>query len=153
MIKRYNQFIKNKTNEDINEEDFMSGTSFEETETDLSNRDLENEVDDFQESEMDNTINNELEEEEEAGDFYNKKIKELAKMLNVEAEDRKVEFEGKEIIFPSETEMYHVDKKKFKTAKEVVDYLNSMNKNKIPKFEEELELQESKSYKNRFRKK
>jgi hypothetical protein len=153
MIKRYNQFIKNKTNEDLNEEDFMNGTPFEETETGLSNRNLENEVDDFEESEMDNTINNELEEEEEAGDFYNKKLKELANMLNVEVEDGKVEFEGKEIIFPSETEMYHVDKKKFKTAKEVVDYLNSMNKNKIPKFEEELELQESKSYKNRFRKK
>lgn len=40
-------------------------------------------------------------------------------------ENRTVHFEDKEIIFPSETDTYHIDSKQFKTPEEVVDYLKS----------------------------
>jgi hypothetical protein len=79
--------------------------------------------------------------------------------LGVEVEDGKIMYNGKKIIFPSETEMYHVDNKKFKTSQEVISYLEGgsveggsihrpqLPKNEIPQEEMELELQESKSYK------
>lgn len=111
MIKRYNQFVNGRINENI-----------EEVEADLDT-DLEQDLD----QELDNLptedIDIEEEEEEEAGDIYTKKLQEVAELLGAQVEGGKVNFEGKEIIFPSETEMYHVDKKKFKTAQEVVDYL------------------------------
>ena len=43
----------------------------------------------------------------------------------IKVEDGKVRYEGKEIIFPSETEMYHVDRKKFETIEEVLNYLKN----------------------------
>lgn len=110
MIKRYNQFVNGRINENI-----------EEVEADLDT-DLEQDLD----QELDNLPTEDIdieEEEEEAGDIYAKKLQEVAELLGAQVEGGKVNFEGKEIIFPSETEMYHVDKKKFKTAQEVVDYL------------------------------
>ena len=98
MIKRYNQFVKQRINENI---------------------DMEEEV-----MEMEDEMDSEMEDEEEGFDIYKTKMEELAKMLGTEVDEtNKISYEGKEIIFPSETEMYHVDKKKFKTAQEVVDYL------------------------------
>jgi hypothetical protein len=122
MIKRYNQFVK-QVNENIEE------PSFEETEGRLAAQDLEAELDNFEE-----------EEEEEAGDIYQKRLQEVADLLGVEVIDNKVIFNNEEIIFPSETEMYHVGKKKFKTVDEVVKYLQG----------EEVTT-ESKSYKNRYK--
>lgn len=107
MIKRYNQFVNGRINENI-----------EEVEADLDTE-LEQELDNLPTEDIDI----EEEEEEEAGDIYAKKLQEVAELLGAQVEGGKVNFEGKEIIFPSETEMYHVDKKKFKTAQEVVDYL------------------------------
>ena len=131
MIKRYNQFIKenDEFDEVFNEE------PLEETEDILSIDDIDDEVTNEEPVE-------ETEVEEEAGDIYMNKLKDLAKELNVELEDGKLEYEGKSIIFPSETEMYHVDRKKFKTKEEVLEYLNK----------EEKEVSESKSYKKRFKK-
>lgn len=125
MIKKYNQFIK--------ENDEFIDDSIEE-------------IDDDQEiGELNNT---DIEEgEEEAGDIYSNKLKELAQKLGVELEDGKLEYEGQEIIFPSETEMFHVNRKKFKTSDEVVDFLQGNKTQELP----EEELTESKSYKNRFR--
>lgn len=105
MIRKYNDFVKQKVNENINE------PSFEETEGKLAAQDLEAELSNFEE------------EEEEAIDIFKKRLEDLAKLLGVEVTDNKVIYNDKEIIFPSETEMYHVDRKKFKTAEEVVDYL------------------------------
>lgn len=109
MIKRYNQFVNGRINENI-----------EEVEADLDT-DLEQDLD----QELDNLPAEDIEEEEEeeAGDIYANRLQEVAELLGAQVEGGKVNFEGKEIIFPSETEMYHVDKKKFKTAQEVVDYL------------------------------
>lgn len=137
MIKRYNQFIKE--NDEFNEE-----PSFEETEGRLAEEDLNDEM-----TESPEELN--MDGEEEGGDIYANKLKELADKLETEVVDGSVDFEGEKIIFPSETEMYHVGKKKFKTADEVVDFLKG-NKNKAQELPEpEEELVESKSYKNRFK--
>jgi len=140
MIKRYNQFVK-QINENIDE------PSFEETQGKLADQDLEDEMIDYSDDEYllnksgeDIDMYDDLEEEEEAGDIYQKRLKELADLLEADLVDNKVLFGGKEIIFPSETEMYHVDEKKFKTTEEVVKYLNMKKL-----------TTESKSYKNRFR--
>jgi hypothetical protein len=122
MIKKYNQFVKG-VNENIDE------PSFEETEGKLAAQDLEAELSNFEE-----------EEEEEAGDIYQKRLQEVADLLGSEVVDTKVIYNNEEIIFPSETEMYHVGKKKFKTAEEVVKYL-----------QEQEVTTESKSYKNRYK--
>lgn len=128
MIKKYNQFIK--------ENDEFIDDTMEETQDDMiqGDQDIEN-----------NTM--EEEAEEEAGDIYTSKLKELSKKLGVDIEDGKLEYKGKEIIFPSETEMYHVDRKKFKTSDEVVDFLQG-NKEKES---QQKNITESKSYKNRFK--
>lgn len=128
MIKKYNQFIK--------ENDEFIDDTMEEVQDDMiqGDQDIEN-----------NTM--EEEAEEEAGDIYTSKLKELSKKLGVDIEDGKLEYKGKEIIFPSETEMYHVDRKKFKTSDEVVDFLQG-NKEKES---QQKNITESKSYKNRFK--
>jgi hypothetical protein len=111
MIKRFQSFVKSKLNENVEE--------IEDLDLDL---DLEKEdLPELSELGLDEI---EVEEEEEGLDIYVSKMKELADMLGVEVDEtNKISYEGKEIIFPSETEMFHVDRKKFKTAKEVVDYL------------------------------
>lgn len=80
------------------------------------------------------------EEEEEGVDVYTSKLKELADMLGAEVENNSVDYQGKKIIWPSETEMYHIvgDKKKFKTAQEVVDYLNADSPKMSPEEENEM---------------
>jgi len=78
------------------------------------------------------------EEEEEGGDLYMAKLQELADMLGTEIDGNKVDYNGHSIIYPSETEMYHVDKKKFKTAQEVVDYLETGSPKMTPEEENEM---------------
>lgn len=121
MIKRYNQFVKEKINEnvDMEEVDMEQVLPVEEDEFDSDKEEMDSE----DEQEMDSE-DMDFEDEEEGFDIYKAKMEELANLLGVEVDEtNKISFEGKEIIFPSETEMYHVDKKKFKTAQEVVDYL------------------------------
>ena len=93
-------------------------------------------------------------EEEEQEDIYSSRLKELAQALGLESDavqNNKLEFDGKEIIFPSETEKFHVDRKKFDTVEQVVDYLNGGSSERVaPKLEEEDRIDpefEAKSYK------
>lgn len=116
MIKKYNQFVRQNFNENIDE------SSFDETEDNKY------------------TYDDNLEEEEEAGDIYKKRLEELANLIGSEVTDGKIIHNGEEIIFPSETEMFHVGKKKFKTADEAAKYILS---DKV--------TTESKSYKNRHK--
>lgn len=69
----------------------------------------------------------EVEPMEEEGSEYmgGQMLQNLANALGTEVVDNSVEYNGKKINFYSETEMFHVDKKKFKTVEEVVDYLES----------------------------
>jgi hypothetical protein len=150
MIKRYNQFVNGRINENI-------GEGFDEEEGDFIPGEMapgfDEEEGDFMEDEM--SIEDEFmgEEEEEGGDIFKMKLKELADLLGTDVMDNNtIEYDGKTIIFPSETEMFHVDRKKFKTAQEAYDYLTGAPKMTAPKMEKEiereLELTESKSYRN-----
>src|ERR1035437_4773936 len=124
MIKRYNQFVKeNKTNEDFEDfdapevggEEIESDTEFQDETIDQAAEVTDDEVTDDQ-------------VEEEGGEYVGKKMmQELSDELDSTIEsDGSINYDGKKINFYSETEMFHVDKKKFETVKEVVDYLNGL---------------------------
>ena len=141
MIKRYNQFVKERIDENIDEEDEDLGFATHDGSFDGDDSDFdEMDEDDFSNSrELPIEVEEDNFEEEEEGDIYASRMAELAQMLGTEVTDSNtIEYDGKQIIFPSETEMYHVDNKKFKTAEEVVNHLNVE--------QPEMELQESKSY-------
>lgn len=132
-IKGYDQFV-NKINENI-QDDKISST----------------EEGYLREEDYDNEISQEEGDEEEGGDVFKRKLKEVADKLGVVALENSVEYEGKKIIFPSETEMFHVDKKKFKTSDEVVNYLKTSDRGEEPKaFEgKRWDMNNNKSYKNK----
>jgi hypothetical protein len=134
MIKKYNQFVNGRINENIDE-------FFDEEEGNFIPED------NFEGDTQDEFMG---EEEEEGGDLFKMKLQELASLLGTDVMDNSIEYNGKTIIFPSETEMYHVDKKKFKTAQEAYEYLTSDSNKSVPKMQKEvqreLELTESKSY-------
>lgn len=66
------------------------------------------------------------EEEEEAGDYHGSVgMKKIAQSLGEELQGNEIMHDGHKINFFSETEMYHVDKKKFKTPEEVISFLNN----------------------------
>jgi hypothetical protein len=69
------------------------------------------------------------EEEEEGGEYIGQEMMaDLASNLGAEVEsDGSIDYNGKKVNFYSETEMFHVDKKKFKTPEEVVSYLDGSN--------------------------
>jgi len=146
MIKRYNQFVKERIDENIDEEEDLGyandgsfdgdGSDFDEMDDEISNsKELPIEVEE----------DNFGEEEEEGGDIYSAKMNQLAQVLGTEVTDKNtIEYDNKQIIFPSETEMFHVDNKKFKTVEEVANYLEGSTK--VENEVEEMELQESKSY-------
>jgi hypothetical protein len=65
-------------------------------------------------------------EEEEAGDYHGSVgMVKIAKALGEEMQGNEIMHDGHKINFFSETEMYHVDKKKFKTPEEVIEYMNN----------------------------
>jgi hypothetical protein len=104
--------------------------------------------------------------EEEGGEYMGQKMMaDLASELGTEiGNDGSINYNGKKVNFYSETEMFHVDKKKFKTPEEVVSYLDSVSPEETeePSFEEtegdlakrdledEMGAFESKSYKRTF---
>ena len=66
------------------------------------------------------------EEEEEAGDYHGSVgMKKIAKALGVEFQGNEIMHDGHKINFFSETEMYHIDRKKFKSAEEVIDFMKN----------------------------
>jgi hypothetical protein len=125
IIKKYNQYLKgskiSKMNENFNEVD-----------------DTEINTDDIESSNMNMSGNNTISpetssefdesQEEEEGNQYlgNKMLKELANKLGTSVTNNSINYKGKKINFFSETEMYHVDRKKFKTSEEVINYLNDL---------------------------
>ena len=70
------------------------------------------------------------ETEEEEGDKYSAMLDELAEALGTDVVTDEetgamcIKYEGKTINVYSEDDMYHIDRKKFKTADEVVTFLN-----------------------------
>ena len=78
--------------------------------------------------------------EEEGGEYQGEiLLNQLAADLNTEvSEDGSINYEGKKINYYSETEMFHVDNKKFKTADEVVNYLDANKSEVAPEVIDEL---------------
>jgi hypothetical protein len=159
MIKRYNQFVKERIDENIDEEEDLGFAthdgSFDGDDSDFD--EMDDEISNSRELPIEVEEDNFGEEEEEGGDIYSAKMNQLAQVLGTEVTDKNtIEYDNKQIIFPSETEMFHVDNKKFKTVEEVANYLEggsveggSIHRPQLPKNEipqEEMELQESKSY-------
>lgn len=163
MIKKYNQFLKDKTNEEFVFDKVPTfGGEFAGTETaptkPVTKPDVKPDTDtrpvppslipDEGNSPLESPAKAEFEVEEEGGDVYTNKLKELADSLGVEVVDNSVEYNGKKIIFPSETEKYQIEgiKKGFNTIDEVLKELGS---EEVVNNEEELEEKfESKSYKH-----
>jgi hypothetical protein len=121
MIKRYNQFVKGKVNEEL----FISGPNFDmgDMETPIVEEpitDTESEVEEDPETEL---------PEEEGGEYQGQiLLNQLANELGTEVDaDGSINYEGKKINFYSETEKFHVDNKKFSTPEEVVAYLGGSN--------------------------
>jgi hypothetical protein len=172
MIKRYNQFVETKTNEEFvfgNEQekptvnpDVKPGTAQPLPSEPTSPNPIRRE----RTSPVPAPAKAHYEEEEEGVDLYVNKIQELADLLGVEVEDGHVVYNGKKIMFPSETEKYQIEgvRKGFNTAEEVVRELGKDNSqtvdNRSLETEEEItslvddeaveaiEEFESKSYKN-----
>jgi len=115
MIKRYNEFVSGKVNEEF-DMDAMEAPIVEEPITDT-----ESEVEEA-------PVADEL-PEEEGGEYQGQiLLNQLANELGTEVEaDGSINYEGKKINFYSETEKFHVDNKKFSTAAEVVNYLGVSN--------------------------
>ena len=113
MIKRYNEFVTGKVNEEF-DMDSMEAPIVEEPIADT-----ESEVEEDP-SEL---------PEEEGGEYQGQiLLNQLANELGTEVDaDGSINYEGKKINFFSETEKFHVDNKKFSTAEEVVAYLGSSN--------------------------
>jgi hypothetical protein len=163
MIKKYNQFVNEEL--EFGPEQAPAPTRREtETptrpDTDRPTRERPTRpgvIPDDVPSEQDNPLaksapefDGEVEEEQE--DFYAGKLKELAMALGLDVDavqNNKLEFEGKEIIFPSETEKFHVDRKKFDTVDQVISYLEGGVTPKAPRLEDEDRIDpefEAKSY-------
>ena len=182
MVKRYNQFIKeNKLNEEFEMDApvAMPRTSptTPEVKPDVTEKPTTAPTKpspfrrDKPSTEPDTKAEVEMEDEEVGMDKYTFALKSLADAAGVEynPEDKSVTIEGKKVIFPTETEKYHVEgvKKPFATVEEVLAYFESDSRANTPqrqevrdemssiKDEEVLdsgEQFESKSYKNRFKK-
>lgn len=114
ILKKFENYIKEEL--DINPES-----------DEISPEDLEAASDKYDEiTETEEESDDMLEEEDEY--IGHKLLEELSKKLGTEVVDNQVEYNGKKINFYSETEKFHVGKKKFKTVDEVVDYLTNSKK-------------------------
>ncbi len=138
IIKKYDQYLKEnkgvKMNEDLeNIEDPNMDIEVNHDSEDISDDEMP--TDEPIPSEISDEFEGDEEgEEEEEGNQYigNKMLKELANKLGAEVINNSVVYDGKKINFFSETEMYHVDRKKFKTVDEVVNYLQGSTQEDAP---------------------
>ncbi len=115
MIKRYNQFVQGKVNEEF-EMNTQEAPIVDMPEAEEAPLNELPEVEEDPETEL---------PEEEGGEYQGQiLLNQLANELGTEVDaDGSINYEGKKINFYSETEKFHVDNKKFSTAEEVVNYL------------------------------
>ncbi len=133
MIKRYNQFVQGKVNEEF-EMNTQEAPIVDMPEAEEAPLNELPEVEEDPETEL---------PEEEGGEYQGQiLLNQLANELGTEVDaDGSINYEGKKINFYSETEKFHVDNKKFSTAEEVVNYLGGSNESPehthTPEHEEE----------------
>jgi hypothetical protein len=126
MIKRYNQFVKGKVNEDFTMGDTETKpVTAPPTTTPDTRPSRPGVVPTTIPSEQDAPLAKYEQEEEEGGEYIGKKMMNgLSSELGTEIdEDGSINYNGKKINFYSETEKFHVDKKKFDTVEDVVNYV------------------------------
>ena len=146
MIKKYNQFVDDKINEEFVGEPTLGPSTAPARETETAptrttpapttrpSRPTRPSVIPGQRPSEEDAPLASLEEK----DFYASQLNNLAIALGLDEDavvDNTLEYEGKEIIFPSETEKFHVDGKKFNTVEDTVAYLQG-NKS-VPKLEDD----------------
>lgn len=153
MIKRYQQFVEGKVNEDVTMSAPQTKPAPTETPTETPTRPRPT-APGVVPTEIPSEEDAPLAQygEEEGGQYMGQKMMaELADKLGTEVEDGSINWNGQKINFYSETEMFHIGKKKFKTPDEVVAYLevndSKEDSSKEEDFTQEEEKFESKSYK------
>ena len=119
-LKKYNEYLKEDLTpmSELENENDMTG----ELEVGQDDEFMDYDEDDAS-TLIGNNMNDDLEEEE--GNEYEgtKLMKDLAEKLGAEISNNSIEYNGKKINFFSETESFHVDNKKFKTADDILKYL------------------------------
>lgn len=164
-LKKYGQFIKEGNtpdfdidNDEIEPTTYHSDNSIhDENDEELDDEEFinhEEEEYDTEEDSMDPMRYEETEDGEEEGYQYDgaKRLAELADKLGTEVVNNTVEHNGKIIHFYSETNMFHVDGQKFKTADEVIEFIggyDSINDDDIEEIEpQQTEIVESKRHRS-----
>lgn len=127
-LKRYNDYVKEDLQPMIDQKEILS-SEMDEIDNDM---DMDDEVlnseDDLLDSDEETYIGNHMDDEEMGeGEGHEYKgtllMKELADRLGSKVVNNSIDYNGKKINYFSETEAFHVDKMKFETVDEVVDYL------------------------------
>jgi hypothetical protein len=120
LVRKFNDFVKNRVNENIEPIENPTDESPEleagiDATLDAEAKDQSNLIDEPEANW----------EEEESGEYQGTKLmKELAEMLGAEVTNNEIDYNGHKINYFSETEAFHVDnKKKFDNIEEVVAYL------------------------------
>lgn len=117
ILKRFENYIKE--NLENQPEDLFE----DELEGDLEGK-FEGEFDEMPEDSLEmEDMEEEVPEEEEYEYIGNKLLNDLATALGTKVVNNQVEYNGKKINFYSETNKFHVDKKKFDTVEDVLNYL------------------------------
>jgi hypothetical protein len=149
LVRKFNDFVKNRVNENIEPIENPTDESPE----------LEAGIDATLDSEAKDQSNliDEPEanwEEEESGEYQGTKLmKELAEMLGAEVTNNEIDYNGHKINYFSETEAFHVDRKKFDNIEEVVAYLQGEGEEHTHSHKHELEpALESRRFKRSKRK-
>lgn len=141
IIKKFDQYIKENTSTDADDDMEMDGPiegsdldAIEELEAlEEEEEDIDTEDDDLidDDDDDDDTEDREYEEEEvqeeEEEEYYqymgNKLLKELADKLGESVIDNEIIYKGKKINYFSETECFHIDNEKFETVDQAFQYL------------------------------
>lgn len=147
MIKRYNQFIKDKVNEEFIMADPAVKPSTPEVLPTTPNTRPQVEprptppsiIPDERQSPVPAPAKAEL-PEEEGGEYMGQKyMSQLADMLGVNLEsDGSIIYNGEKINFFSETEKFHIGKNKFSTPEEVISHLEQIAPKMSPEEENEM---------------
>jgi hypothetical protein len=113
ILKKFGSYIKENLEEEEGLEEVGSGGSGEEGGLDTGEKNMPNKV-------VDAT-------EEEDSYIGTKMLNDLSRKLGTEVGDGSINYEGNKINFFSETEKFHIRKKKFATVEEVLAFLEKEN--------------------------
>lgn len=164
MIKRYNQFVNDRINENVENEETMDFNKdpiddFNDQTGDFDN--VDNPINDFNDGDYVDDFNDDVddfssgeEEEDDDDEEYTGtlKMEQLADELGVDMrEDGSINYNGVEIHFYSEDEKFHIDKMVFTTVEEVINYLENGELQNNSDLESETQLPDDMNIKESYR--